>query len=123
MRSTIVLLIAITVTGIATREGLATQTWCAIVKTDVPDGYLNLRGGPAADYPVLFRLRPGEYIELDTGRCAETFAEGWTKLAHACVPEGSSWSFVEHAPRLGDRERGGWVNTRHLDQARCEWDN
>jgi hypothetical protein len=68
------------------------------------------------------KLRPGEYFEIDTARCAETFSAIWTVLDTACTPEGSDWAFVEHIPRFGGREHGGWINTRHVRQVACEAD-
>jgi hypothetical protein len=89
---------------------------------NVSDGFLNLRGGPSQEFPVLARLDPGEYVEIDTVQCAERFSASWTVVGTVCAPARSAWAFVENAPRFGGRERGGWINTRYVEQVVCEWD-
>lgn len=97
----------------------ATQAWCAEVRRDVPDGFLNLRGGPSTNEPVLARLHGGEYIEIDTAICAERFSADWIVTGTICAEAGSSWGLVEYSPRLGGRERGGWINTQYVDALQC----
>lgn len=97
----------------------ATQTWCAEVQRSLPDGFLNLRGGPSTSHPVLARLQGGEYIEIDTAICAERFSGNWTAAGTICAEAGSSWAFVERAPRLGGREHGGWINIRFVEAVQC----
>lgn len=97
----------------------ATQTWCAEVRRDLPDGFLNLRSGPSTSDPVLARLLGGEYVEIDTANCAERFSSNWIAMGTICVEAGSSWAFVENARRLGGREHGGWINTRYIEAVEC----
>ena len=101
------------------KESAATNTWCAQVLQDVPDGFLNLRAGPSTVFPVLARLRPAEYIEIDTGG-GEVFSKSWIVVGTVVAPT-EPWAFVEHIPRLGGgREHGGWINTHFVQQIVCD---
>lgn len=100
----------------------ATQTWCAVVNTNVPGNELNMRGGPGTEYPTLVKLRPGEYIEIDTGRCSERFNAQRAVVGRVCIRTESRWAFVENVPSFGEGTReqlGGWINTQFVTQVTC----
>lgn len=100
----------------------ATQTWCAVVNTNVPGNELNMRGGPGTEHPILAKLRPGQYVEIDTGGCAERFDANRREVGTACNTSKSHWVFVEQVPDIADGSRqrsGGWINSRYVTQAAC----
>ena len=39
-------------------------TWCALVNSEIPDGYLNIRDAPSADAAVRYKLCPGDVLAL-----------------------------------------------------------
>jgi len=90
----------------------ATQTYCAVVRP-TPDGFVALRAGPGADYRMVERLRPFDFLLIDTGACRGRFCD-----------ESRRWVFVEGVPRL-ERPRGpehmtqGWVRARYIKDIAC----
>jgi hypothetical protein len=102
----------------------ATQTWRAVVRQDVADGFLNLRASPSTDAPVLARLLPGDFLEISTGQCDYRFNANREIIGNVCAPAGSPWVPVEYVRRFDDgsysrEEHGGWINDHYVVQARC----
>ena len=83
----------------------ATQTWCAVVNTNVPGNELNMRGGPGTEHPILAKLRPGQYVEIDTGGCAERFDANRREVGTAC-----------------NTSKSHWINSRYVTQAACRYE-
>ena len=105
----------------------ATQTWCATVRQDVSDGYLNLRARPSAGAPVLAKLLPGDFLEISTGQCDYGYDAARKIAGNVCAPAGSKWVPVEFVKRFDDgsysrEEHGGWINEHYVDQVACDWD-
>jgi hypothetical protein len=78
----------------------ATQTYCAIVKP-AADGFLALRSGPHTRFPIIARLRPFEFLWMDTGQCRNGLCD-----------ETGRWQFVEG-------KKQGWVNSKFIQQITC----
>lgn len=118
-------------TLILIQPALATATWCAKVRRDVPGGLLAQRGGPSDTEVLVDRLPPSEPIEVDTASCGPRLSERRAVTGDVCRADGSPWVFIEIVPsRVTDardvaqtrRTTGGWVDSRHLEQVRCAWD-
>lgn len=116
---------------IPVQPAFATATWCATVRRDVPGGVLAQRGGPSDTEALVDRLPPSEPVEVDTASCGPRLSEGRAVTGDVCREDGSPWVFIETVPSratdAGDvaqtrRTTGGWVDSRHLEQVRCAWD-
>ena len=110
---------------------MATHTWCAKVRSDVPGGSLPMRGGPAETEPEIGRLPQGEELELESAPCALRLSKERVILESTCREDSSDWSFVEYVPSSNVNESnvlearrlgGGWVDGRYIEQHRCAWD-
>jgi hypothetical protein len=106
MKLTTVILLA--TAPIAVGQAFATSDWCAVI--DTPDGFLNLRAGPGTEYPVIRKLLPDDFLELDTGEC------DWDGL---CDHSGT-WKFIVSINYKVIAK--GWVNSAFLRQVHCEAD-
>lgn len=113
------------------QPAMATSTWCAAVRGDVPGGFLAMRGGPSASEPQIDRLPPLEELELESAPCALQLSDRRAIVGSVCRGSSNEWAFVEYVPSrnldLSDvlearRRGGGWVEVRHLQQHTCEWD-
>lgn len=123
MRS-LITLIGISILMMGSPPAHSTSTWCAVVNANVPDGYLNLRGGPSTRYPALTRLMPRQLIELTTARCAAELNAQRQIIGNVCAPEVSSWVAVEYirdgsGPFYDPTKHRGWVHERYITQIPC----
>ena len=89
-------LIAVLAIFPATLPAYATSTWCAVVRSDVDGGFLNIRGGPTAKSEILGKLYPGDYIEIDTAQCDDLRSKNGKVVGSVCSSEGSNWSVLEY---------------------------
>jgi hypothetical protein len=111
---TISTLAALIFVFLVAKPAVATQTYCAVVKL-TPDGFLALRAGPGAEFPVLRRLRPFDFLWMDTGSCRANLCD-----------ESRNWLFVEGVPRLdgplgSERKKltQGWVRSKYINPIDC----
>ena len=104
IRDSGVRLIAVLAIFPATLPAYATSTWCAVVRSDVDGGFLNIRGGPTADSAILGKLYPGDYIEIDTAQCDDLRSKNRKVVGSVCSSEASNWSVLEYVQRF-DRGR------------------
>ena len=83
---------------------LGAMTWCAVVNSEIPDGYLNIREAPSADAAVRYKLHPGDVLALSLS------------------DEKAGWRLVENA--YTTREGGknfdiGWARERYFTRVEC----
>jgi len=96
-----------------THTAHATSSWCG-VPDRTPDGFVNLRSGPAHYYSIVGRVVQSDSLLLDTGSCRTAFG------SEHC-DESGKWSFVEqvHAKDGTHSLQTGWINTRYVRQIGC----
>jgi hypothetical protein len=91
----------------------ATESSCAVVKP-TPDGFVALRRGPGANFPIVQRLRPYDSLWVDTGKCRQNLCD-----------ESRKWQFIESVPRLDQNEQSltqGWIHSTYIQQIVCPSD-
>jgi hypothetical protein len=92
---------------------LSTQTYCAVVKP-TSDGFVALRAGPGTTFSTVERLRPFDFVWMDTASCRGELCD-----------ESGQWQFVEGVPRLDGplgNERTftqGWIRSRYVKPIVC----
>ena len=91
----------------------ATASYCAVVLI-TPDGFLNLRSGPGATYPIIGKMFSGVQVLVDTGSCRNQLCD-----------ETKKWQFVEGVERLDDPPETaehftqGWAIARFTKKVKC----
>ena len=104
------------IVALSPRTAFATQDACAVV-TRTPDGFLNLRSGPGANFEILAELYPGDRLWVDKARC-QTFGD-----TNAC-DTARRWTHVTSVRRMdATRSNGftrGWVSSRYVVWFACE---
>jgi len=94
----------------ASFDALAVDSYCAVVEGP-PDGFLNLRAGPASTFDVIARLRPSDQLDVSSDICREQLCD-----------ETHTWQFVEGVPRLDQEKKlqtQGWVHSKYITQVPC----
>lgn len=71
--------------------------FCEVKRTS--DGFVALRAGPGASAARIWRLKPGEMVQLDRTR-----------------PSPAGWRAVIYRSEDGKIERIGWVSARLIEQ-------
>jgi uncharacterized protein YraI len=115
LKSLAVLLVSAFCHAVWTPTAHASASFCAVVLL-TPDGFLNLRAGPGATYPIVGKMVPGDQISVDTGSCRNKLCD-----------ETQKWQFVEWVERLdGPPEKAkrrftqGWTMARFIKQVKCD---
>jgi hypothetical protein len=92
--------------GDSTPSLSAVPTGCAVV-TATPDGFLAVRSGPAAEYPEIERLKPGQVVYA----AAPTSLHPWQEIDRLV-------EIINGKARVV-RDIGGYAHGRYLRRVDC----
>jgi hypothetical protein len=98
----------------------ATVDFCAVVR-ETPDGFLALREGPGTQFPVVHKLRRGDFLYADDASCERGVCANRNRWTHVLsVPR------LDGPPNNPNKAHGsftsGWVASRYIEWFVCPED-